>query len=250
MPAWPLTVTSRALPSRAVAWKRSFRSRSSSSRPTNGGSSVAARPLAAAARHDRHAPIGGDRQRLAFQLLLARPARRRWHRPRRDRWTRRRARFPARAADCSRDAVLTRSPATMPWLVAPMVTAASPVSSPARACSPCSGSSAATAATSSRPARTARSASSSWAVGAPHTAITASPMNFSMVPPWRSTICGGRLEVPAEQLARLLRVARLRERGEPDQVVEENRHQSALGTRASRHRRRPVPPCRAVLDRW
>ena len=32
-------------------------------------------------------------------------------------------------------------------------------------------------------ARTARSASSSWAIGAPQTAITASPMNFSTVPP-------------------------------------------------------------------
>ena len=33
------------------------------------------------------------------------------------------------------------------------------------------------------PARTARSASSSWATGAPQTAMTASPMNFSTVPP-------------------------------------------------------------------
>ena len=40
-----------------------------------------------------------------------------------------------------------------------------------------------TASTRSRPARTARSASSSRAVGAPQTAITASPMNFSTVPP-------------------------------------------------------------------
>ena len=37
--------------------------------------------------------------------------------------------------------------------------------------------------TTSRPARTARSASSSRAIGAPQTAITASPMNFSIVPP-------------------------------------------------------------------
>ena len=40
-----------------------------------------------------------------------------------------------------------------------------------------------TATTRSSAARTARSASSSCAVGAPHTAITASPMNFSTVPP-------------------------------------------------------------------
>ena len=38
-------------------------------------------------------------------------------------------------------------------------------------------------ATKSSAARTARSASSSCAVGVPQTAITASPMNFSTVPP-------------------------------------------------------------------
>ena len=37
-------------------------------------------------------------------------------------------------------------------------------------------------------ARTARRASSSCATGMPKTAIAASPMNFSIVPPWRSTI--------------------------------------------------------------
>jgi len=36
-------------------------------------------------------------------------------------------------------------------------------------------------------ARTARSGSSSWETGAPKTAITASPMNFSTVPPCRSS---------------------------------------------------------------
>ena len=35
-------------------------------------------------------------------------------------------------------------------------------------------------------ARTARSASSSCSCGMPNTAMTASPMNFSTVPPWRS----------------------------------------------------------------
>ena len=43
---------------------------------------------------------------------------------------------PGGATDCSRAAVLTRSPATMPWFVAPRVTAASPVSTPARAWMP------------------------------------------------------------------------------------------------------------------
>ena len=35
-------------------------------------------------------------------------------------------------------------------------------------------------------ALTARSASSSWASGMPNTATIASPMNFSIVPPWLS----------------------------------------------------------------
>ena len=39
---------------------------------------------------------------------------------------------PGGATDWRRDAVLTRSPATIPWFVAPRVTAASPVSTPAR----------------------------------------------------------------------------------------------------------------------
>ena len=84
-----------------------------------------------------------------------------------------------------RDAVFTMSPATIPWFVAPSVTATSPVSTPALAGTP--GPSAPTASTSSSAARTARSASSSWAVGVPHTAITASPMNFSTTPPYRLT---------------------------------------------------------------
>jgi hypothetical protein len=83
-------------------------------------------------------------------------------------------------------AVLTRSPVTMPCPSAPIATAASPVCTPARACS--EGSSVGIAATSSSAARTARSASSSFATGAPQTAITASPMNFSTVPPYRSMI--------------------------------------------------------------
>ena len=45
-----------------------------------------------------------------------------------------------------------------------------------------------TASRSSTAARTPRSASSSRTVGMPKTAQTASPMNFSIVPPWRSMI--------------------------------------------------------------
>ena len=93
---------------------------------------------------------------------------------------------PGSAADWMRLAVFTRSPATMPWPSAPIVTAASPVSTPARALrsgAPTSSPSAATDAINSSAARTARSASSSRATGVPHTAMTASPMNFSTIPP-------------------------------------------------------------------
>ena len=40
---------------------------------------------------------------------------------------------PGGATDCRRLAVFTRSPATIPWPTAPIVTAASPVRTPARA---------------------------------------------------------------------------------------------------------------------
>ena len=62
------------------------------------------------------------------------------------------------------------------------MTAVSPVSTPARAWIP--EPRVGTASTSSSAALTARSASSSRVVGVPHTAITASPMNFSTVPPY------------------------------------------------------------------
>ncbi len=96
---------------------------------------------------------------------------------------------PGSAAPSTRDAVLTRSPAIIPWPGALRSTAASPVATPTRIRS--SGIPEAipifsTSRTKSRPARTARSASSSWATGLPHTPITASPMNLSTVPPYRS----------------------------------------------------------------
>ena len=84
--------------------------------------------------------------------------------------------------------MLTTSPATMPSPSsgrAPSETSASPVFTPMR-----SWSSACSSRIQSRiasAARTARSASSSCATGAPNSAITASPMNFSTVPPKRSS---------------------------------------------------------------
>ena len=72
MPAGPITDTSRARFSRSVAWKRSRRRRSSSSRPTNGASSVSPRlrpPTWATARTARHAGTG-----LALPLSSCSPA--------------------------------------------------------------------------------------------------------------------------------------------------------------------------------
>jgi hypothetical protein len=66
-----------------------------------------------------------------------------------------------------------------------MLTSTSPLAIPIRTASSGPGRAAFTrsiAASTARPARTARSASSSWATGAPNTAMTASPMNFSTVP--------------------------------------------------------------------
>ena len=166
-------------------------SRSSSSRPTNGGSRASARPwpprraTTATARQARsgsslplssYSPASSNAIACDAARYVASPT----------------STVPGSAADCRREAVLTRSPATIPCPVAPIVTAASPVKTPARARRRCAastpGSRLATVVTSSSADRTARSASSSWAVGAPQTAMTASPMNFSIVPPCRSTI--------------------------------------------------------------
>ena len=84
---------------------------------------------------------------------------------------------PAPAACSSRAATLTASPVTSVSPSPPTTT--SPVLIPMRASSPCS----AMAARISEAARTARSASSSCETGIPKTAITASPTNFSTVPP-------------------------------------------------------------------
>ena len=91
------------------------------------------------------------------------------------------------AADWSRAAVLTTSPAAMPSPAsgrAARLTSASPVFTAIRTCS--SPSSAIQSRIASA-ARTARSGSSSRVTGAPKSAITASPMNFSTVPPQRSS---------------------------------------------------------------
>ena len=103
--------------------------------------------------------------------------------------------WPGAATDWTRAAVLTASPATMPSPTAPKVTATWPVVIPTRMVSPstpASSPSAVMALARSSPARTARSASSSRAAGTPQTANTASPMNFSTAPPYRSITARAR----------------------------------------------------------
>ena len=69
-------------------------------------------------------------------------------------------------------------------------------------------------------ARQARSASSSCASGTPNTATTASPMNFSTVPPCRSSAAAHLVEVRAHQLLHRLRVDPLAHRRRPGHVAE------------------------------
>ena len=77
-------------------------------------------------------------------------------------------------------------------------------------------------------ARTARSGSSSCATGAPKSAMTASPMNFSTVPPKRSSSARTRAWYGREQRAHVLRVEPLGVRGGADEVAEEHGHDLAL----------------------
>ena len=129
--------------------------------------------------------------------------------------------------------MLTTSPATMPSPSsgrASTVTSASPVLTAMRT------SSLPSSAIPSRiasAARTARSGSSSCATGAPKTAMTASPMNFSTVPPRCSSSVAQPLVVRAQDRLDVLRVERLGARREADEVGEEDRHDLALAPRCS-----------------
>ena len=94
---------------------------------------------------------------------------------------------PGSAADWIRAAVLTRSPATIPSPTAPMFTAASPVRTPARAAQLRRAH--LVAERRDRRDEIERRPHGPLGVvlgrdGVPQTAITASPMNFSTVPPY------------------------------------------------------------------
>ena len=95
------------------------------------------------------------------------------------------------AADCRREVMLTASPVMRPSPEAgstPRRTSASPVLMPTLTSTawPPMPRNASTSSIRRRPALTARSGSSSCRVGTPKTATTASPMNFSSVPPYDS----------------------------------------------------------------
>ena len=77
---------------------------------------------------------------------------------------------------------------------------------------------------SRRPRATARSASSSCTAGMPNTAMTASPMNFSTVPPWRSRIARIDVEVAGHDAPERLRIEPLAERRRARDVAEDDRH--------------------------
>ena len=154
------------------------------SRPTRGGSIVPDRTAPASSRMPsaRHTRTGTVRP-----LTVCRPASSNsTARSHATRVTSSTSTVSGSAIDWMRAAVLTASPVTIPSSALPTSTAASPVSTPTRTRSSGSDNAparTATAWTISRPALTARSASSSRAIGAPHNAITASPMNFSISPP-------------------------------------------------------------------
>ena len=134
------------------------------------------------------------------------------------------------AADCSRAAVLTTSPATMP---SPSAGRATSIDDRLAGVDPDPHLEllAAHRVTQERiasAARTARSGSSSCATGAPNTAITASPMNFSTVPPCRSSSVAQPGVVRSEHRADVLGVELLRAAREADQVGEEDGDDLAL----------------------
>ena len=115
MPAGPMTDTSRSRALAPVAWNRSLSRRSSSSRPTNGASRrlravppADARPRHAARARPAPAPLALERLlagRLERDGAAGRALGRLAHEDR----------SRAAATDWRRAAVLTRSPATMPW---------------------------------------------------------------------------------------------------------------------------------------
>ena len=134
---------------------------------------------------------------------------------------------PTGAADWSRAAVFTTSPAIIASPCpgrASSSTIASPVFTAMRTWRPSSSAQSRTA----NAARTARSGSSPYAVGAPKTPMTASPMNFSTAAAEPLELRADPLVVRREDVADVLGVELLGARGEADEVDEEHGHDPPL----------------------
>ena len=69
--------------------------------------------------------------------------------------------------------------------------------------------------------------------GAPNTAITASPMNFSTVPPNRSISTRSRRVIGTQASPHILRIHALGRGREPDQIAKQHRHHLTLFTHRS-----------------
>ena len=218
-PGSPTTVTSCTVRSAATLSKVPRSSVRSSSRPTSGVvieriTSLPKRARGATARHTGTGsafPFALDRlQRLVLEHALGRLIR---ALPDRDAVHRRLRLDPGGGVDdVAGDHPLARSGR------ASSSTTASPVFTPTRTDS-ASGASAVVQLLDRlqdrNPARTARSASSSCATGAPNTAMTASPMNFSTVPPNASILPRPRV-VGGDPRLHLLRIGALRRGREAD----------------------------------
>ena len=188
-PGTPRIVKSRHERSSSTRASAPARRSSSVARPTNGPSSLRTTPVAARSTSlSRQASTGSLLPlRLSGSTGSASTA------PATSRCVSRPIRTPpAPAAASSRFAVFTTSPVTIVEAAAASPATTSPVLIPIRISSstPHVASSSPFSRESlsriSAAARTARSASSSCTTGTPKTAMTASPMNFSTVPPWAS----------------------------------------------------------------
>ena len=187
IPGGPTTVTRFGRRSRTVRSNRMRRSPTSASRPTNGVSSAAAAPTdGPPSPSTRHRRIG-----RSIPLTVSSPRSVNAKAVRVSRWVRSPTTTrPGSARAWSRAATFTASPVTMPssepWAItSPVLTPMRMESSPPARAASCALRAARRRCIASAH-RMARTGSSSCATGAPNAATTASPMNFSTVPPNRS----------------------------------------------------------------
>ena len=240
MPGMPVTETRRARCSRAVAWSRSLMSRSSSSRPTNGGSRRSERPTPLRWATTRTRPPGLHGLLLALQV----------ERPDLGEGDRARGGPPGGLVD---EHGARRGDALHPRGRVDGVAEHHAFGHLADRDRDLSGD-------DSRPGCELHAGLGSELghrrhhfEGGAHgplgvvlvrdrcspDAMTASPMNFSTVPAVVADDGLGALEVEGEELSDLLGVPFLGERREADEVDEKHRAQPTLGRGARRNRRGP-----------